>query len=147
MSKFEHFECDRCGACCRSLIVEADYLDCLREPKLFTINPGLTRKHIEQGGVVVLLDPATMECPLLGTTTGTDGKETTYCQIHPTRPNECVAVEAGDAKCQQARAMKGLSLLCDKYGNPPSRQALEESCDHYELEIEEWFPNADLDPR
>ena len=33
------------------------------------------------------------------------------CSIYPTRPNDCVAMQAGDEQCQQARAAAGLSPL------------------------------------
>jgi len=43
-------------------------------------------------------------------------------------------VEAGDAKCQQARRIKGLPFLRDRDGNEPSRELLLESCDEYDLD-------------
>jgi len=43
-------------------------------------------------------------------------------------------VEAGDAKCQQARRIKGLPFLRDRDGNEPSRELLLELCDEYELD-------------
>ncbi len=33
------------------------------------------------------------------------------CAIHPTRPNVCVAMEAGDEQCQYAREAAGLDPL------------------------------------
>ncbi|MCC7424622.1 MAG: YkgJ family cysteine cluster protein [Planctomycetaceae bacterium] len=30
----ERFECDQCGACCRQLLIQADWLDVQREPRL-----------------------------------------------------------------------------------------------------------------
>lgn len=33
------------------------------------------------------------------------------CSIYPTRPNACVAMEAGDEQCQAAREAEGLPPL------------------------------------
>ena len=42
-------------------------------------------------------------CPFLS-----EGKT---CSIYPTRPNDCVAMQAGDEQCQQARAEAELPPL------------------------------------
>ena len=105
------YECDKCGACCKgSLIVEADEIDVMREPRLIQAN-----RHYAELGV-----PRTIEllrtdigraviiscgqaCPFLG--------GDNLCSIHPTRPNVCVGFEAGDEQCQQSRAAEGLPPL------------------------------------
>ena len=33
------------------------------------------------------------------------------CAIYPTRPNVCVALQAGDEQCQEARKKEGLPQL------------------------------------
>lgn len=70
-----------------------------------------------------------LQCPFLDSSC--------KCSIYDTRPLTCVAVEPGDAKCQQARLMKGLPMLCDQDGQKPSMQLLAESCGDYQLELEE----------
>lgn len=126
---FDDFECDNCGACCSSLIVECTELDAQREPKLYSIHPVDREKFRYGDNCINPMNPKTMACHFLG--------EGNLCSIYPTRPTCCVAVEAGDAKCQQARLMKSLPLLRDKHGNLPDRDTMEESCDHYGLDLEE----------
>lgn len=104
------YECDCCGACCRGhLIVEADALDLLREPQLAEADPYYRGQPIE--AVLAMLDEpgrclvlaASRACIFL------DG--TNRCSIHPTRPNDCVAMQPGDEQCQYARAAAGLTPL------------------------------------
>lgn len=108
MSKFE---CDKCGACCKgSLIVEAEELDVLREPRIVGADPYYRDKSVEQVlvqlqadiGRVVLL-ACGKPCSFLG--------QDNQCTIYPTRPNCCVALQAGDEQCQEARADAGLQPL------------------------------------
>ena len=107
------YECDQCGAYCNgSLIVEADEIDLLREPRLIEADPHLAGQSAEQViekfqkdfGLVILLACGTdRPCPFLAA----DQR----CSIYPTRPNECVAMQAGDEQCQMARQAAGLSPL------------------------------------
>jgi Fe-S-cluster containining protein len=105
------YECDKCGACCNgSLIVEADEIDVLREPRLIEAD----RHYAELGAVkaiellrndigrAVIISCGTA-CPFLN--------PENLCSIHPTRPNVCVAFEAGDEQCQEVRAAHGLPPL------------------------------------
>lgn len=88
-------ECRRCGACCRRLLIECDWIDALREPRLLEQREpnrlGLTLADLEGGEKVIAL----WNCPLLG--------PDNLCTIYPTRPNECVAFEPGGVKCERAR--------------------------------------------
>lgn len=100
------YECDCCGACCRgTLIVEAYYLDALREPRI--IDADVT-------GRKVALDDLDDECRCVLLAAGLpcrfldDGGR---CTIYPTRPNTCVGFEAGDEQCQEARSQLGLPPL------------------------------------
>ena len=106
------YECDQCGACCQGhLIVEAGLLDALREPRLLDADPQYAA--LPQHQALVLLEDewrclivaggATRSCPFLG--------EEKRCSIYPTRPNVCVAFQAGDEQCQQAREAGGLTPL------------------------------------
>lgn len=103
------FECDSCGACCKgNLIVEADYLDVRREPRLLEMQAGrrqVTQRELEDEEKVILL-ACGHSCPCLGP----DNR----CTIYPTRPNACVGFEAGSRQCQDVRAMHGLSKLMPK---------------------------------
>ncbi len=102
-----HYRCDCCGACCQgTLIVEADYLDVLREPALLDADIGGRRLTIEElaedDGRCILL-AAGQACQFLSA----DGR----CTIYPTRPNVCVGMQAGDEQCQEARSRQGLPPL------------------------------------
>ena len=101
------FECDCCGACCKGkLIVEADYIDVLREPRL--LDADVTGRHptldelADDDGRCILL-AANQACRFLSP----DGR----CTIYPTRPTDCVGMEAGDEQCQYARSRLDLPPL------------------------------------
>jgi Fe-S-cluster containining protein len=100
------YECDCCGACCRgTLIVEAYYLDALREPRIIEADVTgrkVTLDDLDDEFRCVLL-AAGLPCRFLGN----DGR----CVIYPTRPNTCVGFEAGDEQCQEARSQVGLPRL------------------------------------
>lgn len=134
MIDFSNFECDQCGACCKNLIVEAYKWDWKREPKIEALREPISRQLSigipEHDECVVLYDAEKRCCPFLD-------RETCNCGIYPTRPVECVMVEAGDAKCQQARRLDGLKLLRDKDGNMPTAEQLRASCEEYGLDMTE----------
>lgn len=100
------YECDLCGACCRgTLIVEAYYLDALREPRILDADvtgrkPALDDLDDESRCVLLACG---LPCRFLSA----DGR----CTIYPTRPNTCVGFEAGDEQCQEARTKLGLPPL------------------------------------
>jgi len=100
------YECDCCGACCRgTLIVEAFYLDALREPRILEADVTgrkPTLDDLDDECRCVLL-AAGLPCRFLGM----NGR----CVIYPTRPNTCVGFEAGDEQCQEARSQLGLPPL------------------------------------
>jgi Fe-S-cluster containining protein len=107
MSKFE---CDKCGACCNgSLIVEVEDLDVIREPRLIEADPHHVGKPVDQmvreiqeewKAVIIACGKP---CSFLG--------QDNQCTIYPTRPNCCVALQAGDEQCQEARRAAGLQPL------------------------------------
>jgi Fe-S-cluster containining protein len=110
------YECDKCGACCKQLIVEIDWIDLQREPRLrsvtkpFKIHPD--ERFVDDDGVPIS-DPdpymagamlaCGTRCPML---TSDD-----LWSIYPTRPGSCVGMEAGKRQCQDARQMAGLPPL------------------------------------
>jgi len=101
------FECDRCGACCKHLILEADHFDVLREPRIAergTLCDGHGKLPLADA-VWSLNAPAAKNraCVFLGTDN--------LCGIYPTRPSMCVIHQAGSSRCQSARKMDGLPPL------------------------------------
>ena len=99
------YECDKCGACCEgSLLVEADWVDAVREPRLLAADANLRALSLGdlQEGRIVLLT-GNRPCPFLG--------DECMCSIYPTRRQDCVAFEAGSDQCQEARQHSGLPLL------------------------------------
>jgi Fe-S-cluster containining protein len=91
------------------VIVEADDLDVLREPRLIEADRHHIGKSVEQMVLEIqtewkaVLLSCGAACPFL--TTGN------LCSIYPTRPNCCVGMQAGDEQCQDARAAEGLAPL------------------------------------
>jgi len=114
----QRYECDCCGACCRVLIVEIGWIDVLREPKLRTVTEPFKVPEgeaiLDQNGEPIedpdpymaganLACGSHSPCKLLGA----DNR----CTIYPTRPNDCVSMQAGDDQCQIARDCAGLAPL------------------------------------
>ncbi len=108
----EQYECDQCGACCQgALIVEATWLDLKREPKIQDADPAFRDKTLrevqellaDEMRVIVMACGADRPCAMLD--------ENQRCKIYPTRPNVCVAMEAGDEQCQGARKDFGIEPL------------------------------------
>ena len=117
------YECDCCGACCRGhLIVEAYDLDVLREPRLATADgcrqgwtPERVMADLEQDGRALTI-AGSKPCPFLAA----DNR----CGIYPTRPNVCVAMQAGDPQCRAARKAAELPPLQPKVVPQGWRQPL-----------------------
>jgi Fe-S-cluster containining protein len=107
----KEYDCDQCGACCQGhLIVEVYDIDIMREQHLATANlnrvSGQTYESLmsdlEQDGKCIII-AGSQPCKFL--------TESFKCAIYPTRPNVCVAMQAGDEQCQMARASAGLQPL------------------------------------
>ena len=103
------YQCDQCGACCKgTVIVEADYLDTRREPKLLVAQVGscrVSQRELEEdvGKIVLLACGLDKPCAFIS--------PRNRCTIYSTRPNVCVAFEAGSEQCQEARALLGVERL------------------------------------
>jgi len=105
-----NYECDKCGACCEgNLIVGAEWVDVVREPRLKEADRHYKDRAIAEA-LELLRDETRMitlacgyGCPFLA--------EDKSCSIYPTRPNACIEMEAGDEQCQQARRSAGLPPL------------------------------------
>ena len=95
--------CDHCGLCCRHLIVEADAIDLLREPRIEQECPLGKRAD----GMSILdacwILTQTGACPFL--------TPECRCGIYPTRPDNCVAFVASAPQCQALRKEHGLKPL------------------------------------
>lgn len=100
----EHFECDLCGACCKGhKYVEILALDAIREPRLIDDKETTVEwllDHEEYGCTHLAFNEP---CRFLGS----DNR----CEIHPTRPNNCVGFLPGDEQCQECRGLEGLPPL------------------------------------
>jgi Fe-S-cluster containining protein len=104
------YECDKCGACCDGyLLVQAEWLDMVREPRLKDADPYHRDRSVDEvlellrDEMRVVTLSCGKPCPFLG-----DDKS---CSIYPTRPNDCVGMEAGDEQCQDSRKAAGLPPL------------------------------------
>lgn len=83
-------QCQRCGSCCRRIIIDEIYdYDLIREPKL--------RKYVEElrdePGRYIMIKSGLRPCPFLIVNVG--GINHNLCSIYPTRPTICVAFEPG----------------------------------------------------
>jgi len=102
------YECDQCGACCKGhLIVETDALDILREPRLIAADHHHAGKTVEKmlddyGEGMAVIIACGKPCSFL---------VENCCSIYSTRPNCCVAFQAGDEECKASRAAEGLPPL------------------------------------
>ena len=101
----EVYECGDCSLCCRKLIIEIDHIDVVREPTLLpavTLLDGNGKIQYDSDWEKQYRLTVGEPCPKL-----TDAGK---CSIYPTRPNCCVAFEAGGEECQHLR---------HDYGMPP----------------------------
>ena len=105
------YECDKCGACCTgALIVEADELDVMREPRLPQADPNYAKLPVIDVVELLQCEPGRAIVLAAGTPCEFLSAEN-HCEIYPTRPNACVWLQAGDDQCHQARKAVGLDEL------------------------------------
>ena len=90
----EHFECDQCGACCRTKLVDVYDVDLLRELQLGQHTESLREPGLD-GEVGYLNCLTDRSCPFLNSEN--------HCGIYPTLPSICVLFEAGSDECQESR--------------------------------------------
>ena len=104
------YECDQCGACCKGhLIVEADEIDVLREPRIISADPHYVDKSIEN--VLIELQDEFKCVVVAGCQPCMFLDRSDKCSIYPTRPNDCIAMQAGDEQCPRTRNAEGLPPL------------------------------------
>ncbi len=90
--------CERCGACCRHSILEADVADAIREPALWD-------KGIVFNGRSTIEDEAEW-CINLNGSHGDNAcvfLDGGHCTIYATRPQMCVATFPGSPRCTSSR--------------------------------------------
>ena len=97
-------KCKECGMCCSQMILEIGHLDILREPRLAEfaeLCDGNGKITFESDLEKEYLLPS--PCPFLTVDM--------QCSIYPTRPNICVAMEAGGVQCCFATAKQILKQI------------------------------------
>ena len=104
MSDGLKYECDGCGACCRTYRVFVSEEDAQREPRIKVEGKRLD-DHVatEYWRYQLHPIPFLQSCPFLG--------EDNRCGIYETRPKVCSNFEAGGGRCQDARTLEGLPPL------------------------------------
>lgn len=96
-------ECDKCGLCCKHLLVETDALDVLREPKINQVAPIQSRRKLSVlNGCWIIAGPG-KPCSFLA--------KDNNCSIYNSRPLTCVSFQAGSPKCKELRKVHGLKPL------------------------------------
>ena len=100
------FECDGCGACCRTYPIFASAADADREPRIASEGRALS-EHLATERWHYQLYPL----PFLEACCFLDAAA--RCTIYPTRPDVCRAFPAGGEQCQTARARIGLPPLAE----------------------------------
>ena len=99
------YECDGCGACCRSdFLVLASDGDARREPRIAVEGRRLPASQVT-GEYAYRLHPL----PFLEACCFLDGDN--RCAIYASRPEVCRRFAAGCEQCQAARRRHGLPLL------------------------------------
>jgi uncharacterized protein len=98
------YDCDECGACCRSFPIFVTDIDVRREPRIAVEAKRLPPGHNLAGWSHQLFPLAFHEqCCFL------DGMD--RCEIYGSRPQVCRDFEAGDSLCQDARRQHGIPPL------------------------------------
>jgi Fe-S-cluster containining protein len=100
----ESFDCDNCGACCKTFPIFASATDAEREPR------------IRQEALQLPSEQTTAQwqyrlfpLPFLEACCFLDVEN--RCGIYATRPEVCRRFAAGSVQCQEARVRQGLPLL------------------------------------
>ena len=98
------FDCDQCGACCRTFPIFASAADAEREPRLAEEARALP-DHLATHAWRFQLFPLPFHdaCCFLD--------DRNRCGVYATRPATCGAFAAGSEQCQEARRRQGLAVL------------------------------------
>jgi len=98
------FDCDGCGACCRTFPIFASIADAARESRVAAEGRALPHHLATDRWTYQLFPLPFHECCCF-----LDGAA--RCTIYPTRPHVCRAFAAGGDQCQSARSRLGLPPL------------------------------------
>jgi len=102
-------DCQKCGLCCRKLILKIGCHDIVREPRLAAVAKPFRDTEGPCGSIVGGaydgLPIHEYPCHLLTTVDGCPmlGPDN-LCTIYPTRPNVCVGFPVGGTQCRALRA-------------------------------------------
>ena len=91
--------------------MEAYALDVLREQHLATADIGERTRETTYATLMADLEQEGRCLVIAGGEACKFLRGNNTCAIYPTRPNACVAMQAGDKQCQQARRAEGLTVL------------------------------------
>ena len=98
------FDCDSCGACCKTWRILVADEDAAREPRIAHEARRLPdNQRTEHWAYQLFPLPFHETCVFLD--------PANRCTIYDTRPRVCRAFEAGSQRCQEARAEQGLGPL------------------------------------
>jgi Fe-S-cluster containining protein len=98
------YECDSCGACCKTFPIYASAQDAQREQRIL-----LEARQREPWLATARQTYQLYPLPFLETCCFLD--EENRCKIYATRPDVCREFEPGSEQCQEARRRQGLELL------------------------------------
>lgn len=120
-----HYECDGCGACCRTWPVLVSDDDAAREPRIRREGRELPQYLATPYWRYRLFPlPFHERCCFLG--------EDQRCGIYETRPRVCREFEAGLERCQEARKLSDLPPLLsieERSREPAAKPAAEGRAD------------------
>lgn len=108
------YECDGCGACCKTFPIYVAETDARREPRIRDEGRKLPLWLATPDWTYQLFPlPFHETCCFL------DGDN--RCTIYPTRPELCRGFEAGSEQCQEARRRCGLTTLEPMLAKPEAQ--------------------------
>jgi Fe-S-cluster containining protein len=117
-TKPPHFECDQCGACCRTFPVLVSAEDALIEPRIKS-------EALELPGWVSTPTWRFQLNPLPFCRGCTFLNPDDLCGVYATRPHVCREFSAGSPECQEARSREGIPPLVENLEPPgDSRNSL-----------------------
>ena len=95
------YDCENCGACCRSFPIFASEADARLEPRIRKETKQLP-EHLAGDDKVFQLHPLPFQtrCAFL--------QDDQLCRIYATRPQVCRRFEAGSPQCIEARRRQGI---------------------------------------
>jgi Fe-S-cluster containining protein len=99
-----HYDCDGCGACCRTFSIFASESDAVREPRIRDEG-----RRLPLWLAAPEWDYQLFPLPFHDSCCFLDGEN--RCTIYGTRPEVCRMFPPGSEQCQEARRHRGLGKL------------------------------------